>query len=157
MIPLVINNIRNNKPLPIYGKGENVRDWLYVEDHADAIDTIFHKGTPGETYNIGGAHEMKNIDIVTMICDIVDKKLDRTVGTAQKLITFVKDRPGHDLRYAIDFTKLHDSLGWQPETTFEEGISKTVEWYLHNKEWLENVISGEYLKYYEKQYKQINL
>ena len=153
LIPLIINNIKNNKPLPVYGKGENVRDWLYVKDHADAIDTIFHKGTVGETYNIGGDNEIKNLDIVELICDLTDEKLGRAQGTARKLINFVADRPGHDLRYAIDFTKLNTNLHWHPKTKFEEGISTTIDWYLQNEEWLANVISGEYVNYYETQYK----
>jgi len=152
LIPLCINNIKHNKPLPIYGKGENVRDWLYVEDHARAIDTIFHNGKVGETYNIGGFNEWKNIDIVRLLCQVMDRKLDRPEGTSEKLITFVTDRAGHDLRYAIDAHKLMNELGWQPSLQFEEGIEKTVDWYLANEEWLENVTSGNYQKYYEDQY-----
>ncbi len=152
LIPLCINNIKHNKPLPIYGKGENVRDWLYVEDHARAIDTIFHQGKVGETYNIGGFNEWKNIDIVRLLCQVMDRKLDRTEGTSEKLITFVTDRAGHDLRYAIDAHKLMNELGWKPSLQFEEGIEKTVDWYLSNEQWLENVTSGNYQKYYEGQY-----
>jgi len=152
LIPLCINNIKHNKPLPIYGKGENVRDWLYVEDHARAIDTIFHNGKVGETYNIGGFNEWMNIDIVRLLCQVMDRKLDRPEGTSEKLITFVTDRAGHDLRYAIDATKLMNELGWEPSLQFEEGIEKTVDWYLANEEWLENVTSGNYQKYYEGQY-----
>ena len=152
LIPLFINNIRNNKPLPVYGKGENIRDWLYVEDHAEAIDIIFHNGKDGETYNIGGHNEWKNIDLIKVICKIMDKKLERKEGTSEKLITFVKDRAGHDLRYAIDSSKLQRELGWKPSLQFEEGIEKTIDWYLENEEWLKNVTSGDYLKYYEKQY-----
>ncbi len=152
LIPLMINNIINNKPLPVYGKGENIRDWLYVEDHARAIDAIFHKGTSGEVYNIGGNNEWKNIDLVKMLCHIMDKKLGREDGTSAKLITYVKDRPGHDLRYAIDPSKLIAETGWRPETTFEVGLEKTVDWYLANQEWLKNVTSGAYLTYYQKMY-----
>ncbi|AWW31738.1 dTDP-glucose 4,6-dehydratase [Echinicola strongylocentroti] len=152
LIPLCINNIRNRKALPVYGKGENVRDWLYVEDHAAAIDVIFHNGTTGETYNIGGWNEWKNIDIVTLLCEIVDRKLGREEGESAKLITFVKDRAGHDLRYAIDAGKLEKELGWKPSLQFEEGIEKTVDWYLANEEWLKNVTSGEYQKYYDEYY-----
>ena len=152
LIPLCINNIKHSKPLPIYGKGENVRDWLYVEDHARAIDTIFHNGKVGDTYNIGGFNEWKNIDIVRLLCQVMDKKLDRPEGTSEKLITFVTDRAGHDLRYAIDAHKLMNELGWKPSLQFEEGIEKTVDWYLANESWLENVTSGNYQKYYEAQY-----
>lgn len=152
LIPLIINNIKNNKPLPVYGKGENVRDWLYVEDHSNAIDLIFHKGRNGETYNIGGHNEWKNIDIVKTICKIMDKKLARQEGTSEKLITYVKDRPGHDMRYAIDSTKLQNELGWKPETFFEKGIEKTIDWYLQNELWLNNILSGDYEKYYDSQY-----
>lgn len=152
LIPLCIHNIINEKPLPIYGEGLNVRDWLYVEDHVRAIDTIFHKGTPGETYNIGGHNEWKNIDIIRELCRQMDKKLDRENGTSEKLITFVKDRQGHDLRYAIDASKLKNELGWQPSLQFEEGLSKTIDWYLDNNEWLDDVTSGAYRTYYEKQY-----
>jgi dTDP-glucose 4,6-dehydratase len=152
LIPLCINNILNKKPLPIYGKGENVRDWLFVEDHATAIDVIFHKGKVGETYNIGGHNEWKNIDIIKELCKQMDEKLGREKGESEKLITFVKDRAGHDLRYAIDATKLKDELGWKPSLQFEEGLSKTIDWYLNNKEWLQHVTSGSYQKYYEQQY-----
>jgi dTDP-glucose 4,6-dehydratase len=152
LIPLAINNIRNNKPVPVYGKGENVRDWLYVEDHAMAIDLIFHKGKPGETYNIGGNNEWKNIDLILLLCRIIDKKLGRPLGSSEKLITFVKDRPGHDLRYSIDSTKLQRELGWKPIPDFEAGLEKTVDWYLSNFSWLENVISGDYEKYYDSMY-----
>ena len=153
LIPLFINNIRHRRPLPVYGKGENVRDWLYVEDHARAIDLIFHKGSPGNTYNIGGFNEWKNIDIVRLLVETVDRQLGRPEGEDMDLVTFVKDRAGHDLRYAIDSTKLQKELGWEPSLQFEEGIEKTVEWYLGNREWLENVTSGDYLKYYEEMYK----
>ena len=153
LIPLMINNIKNNKPLPVYGKGENVRDWLYVEDHAAAIDLIFHKGKPGETYNIGGGNEWKNIDLVKFLCRIMDRRLNREEGISEKLINFVKDRPGHDLRYAIDSSKIRNTLGWKPTVNFEEGLEKTVDWYLSNTQWLQNVISGEYVKYYEKMYR----
>jgi dTDP-glucose 4,6-dehydratase len=152
LIPLCINNILNEKPLPIYGKGENVRDWLYVEDHARAIDIIFHHGKIGETYNIGGNSEKKNIEVVQTLCRIMNKKMNKPNGYYEKLITFVKDRAGHDLRYAIDFTKLKTELNWQPSVSFEEGIEKTIDWYLSNSEWLKNVTSGNYQKYYEEQY-----
>lgn len=152
LLPLCINNIKFNKPLPIYGKGENIRDWLYVVDHARAIDEIFHKGQKGETYNIGGFNEWKNIDIVKLLCDIMDRKLDRPEGTSQKLITYVKDRAGHDMRYAIDANKIKNELGWEPSLQFEEGLEKTVDWYLANTGWLENVTSGDYQKYYTNQY-----
>lgn len=152
LIPLSINNILKNKPLPIYGKGENVRDWLYVVDHASAIDTILHKGKIGETYNIGGHNEWTNIDLIRLLCKIMDDKLGREKGTNEKLITFVTDRAGHDLRYAIDATKLKEELGWMPSLQFEEGLSKTVDWYLENSEWLEHVTNGDYTDYYEKQY-----
>lgn len=154
LIPLMINNILNNKPLPVYGKGENVRDWLYVEDHARAIDTIFHKGRTGEKYNIGGFNEWKNIDIVHLLCAVMDKKLNRSEGESAKLITYVKDRPGHDLRYAIDATKLNKELGWEPSLQFEEGLEKTVDWYLSNQDWVKHVTSGDYQKYYDGQYAQ---
>ena len=153
LIPLCINNILNNKSLPIYGDGKNTRDWLYVIDHASAIDLIFHKGKASETYNVGGFNECKNIDLVKLLCQQVDKKLKRKLGTSEKLITFVKDRPGHDLRYAIDASKLNRALGWLPSVTFEEGLSKTIDWYLNNKDWLENVTSGSYQNYYKSQYK----
>jgi dTDP-glucose 4,6-dehydratase len=152
LIPLMINNIINNKPLPVYGKGENVRDWLFVEDHAAAIDTIFHKGKPGEVYNIGGNNEWKNIDLVHLLCRIMDKKLQREAGSCEGLITYVKDRPGHDLRYAIDASKLRTQLGWSPSVTFEKGLEKTVDWYLANEQWLKNVTSGSYTQYYDKMY-----
>ena len=145
-------NIINNKPLPVYGKGENIRDWLYVIDHARAIDVIFHKGKNGETYNIGGHNEWTNIDLVRLLCVIMDIKLNRPTGTSEKLINFVKDRAGHDLRYAIDSTKLTRELGWQPSLQFEEGLEKTVDWYLSNEKWLNNITSGDYQKYYEDQY-----
>ncbi|MBK9291430.1 MAG: dTDP-glucose 4,6-dehydratase [Bacteroidetes bacterium] len=154
LIPLFINNIRHNKPLPVYGKGENVRDWLYVVDHARAIDLIFHKGKDGETYNIGGHNEWKNIDLIKVICRIMDEKLGRAPGTSEQLITYVKDRAGHDLRYAIDAGKLQRELGWTPSLQFEEGIRLTIEWYLSNQEWLDEVTSGHYLKYYEEQYEK---
>jgi dTDP-glucose 4,6-dehydratase len=152
LIPLMINNIIQNKPLPVYGKGENVRDWLFVEDHARAIDAIFHRGKAGEIYNIGGNNEWKNIDIVKMLCRILDEKLQRNEGTSASLITFVKDRPGHDLRYAIDPSKVISETGWRPEVPFEEGILKTVDWYLNNEKWLKSVTSGAYLQYYTKMY-----
>lgn len=152
LIPLFINNICNNKPLPVYGKGENVRDWLFVEDHARAIDVIFHKGKLGETYNIGGFNEWKNIDLIKVIIKAVDKKLGRKEGTSEKLITYVTDRAGHDLRYAIDATKIKKELCWEPSLQFEEGINRTVKWYLDNKDWLLNVTSGSYTKYYDEMY-----
>jgi len=152
LIPLAINNIKNNKPVPVYGKGENIRDWLYVEDHASAIDLIFHKGRPGETYNIGGINEWKNIDLIYLLCKIMDKKLGRKEGTSAGLITFVRDRPGHDLRYAIDSSKISRELGWSPSLKFEQGLEKTVDWYLSNQKWLDRVVSGDYGKYYEEQY-----
>lgn len=152
LIPLVINNIKNNKPIPVYGKGENVRDWLYVEDHASAIDLIFHRGRAGETYNIGGNNEWKNIDLILLLCRIMDQKLNRAPGTSEKLITYVKDRPGHDLRYAIDSTKLQNELGWSPIPEFADGLDKTVGWYLSNTEWLNRVLSGDYNKYYDQMY-----
>lgn len=152
LIPLFIHNIKNNKPLPVYGKGENIRDWLWVEDHARAIDVIFHKAKVGETYNIGGHNEWKNIDLIKVICKVMDRKLGRAVGESEQLITYVTDRAGHDLRYAIDSTKLKHDLGWLPSLQFEEGIEKTIDWYLNNEEWLNNVTSGAYQHYYEKQY-----
>jgi len=154
LIPLFINNIRNKKALPVYGKGDNVRDWLFVEDHAVAIDTIFHTGVLGETYNIGGNNEWKNIDLVRLMCKLMDKKLKRPAGDSEKLITFVKDRAGHDFRYAIDSTKLMTQLGWGPSLQFEEGLSKTIDWYLENEEWLGHVTSGAYMEYYQEQYEQ---
>ena len=152
LIPLFINNIRNNKPLPVYGKGENIRDWLYVEDHARAIDIIFHKGSKGETYNIGGFNEWKNIDLIHLLVKISDKLLGRAEGTSEKLITYVTDRAGHDLRYAIDAYKIKNELGWEPSLKFEEGLEKTVHWYLTNQNWLDHVTSGEYRSYYMKMY-----
>ncbi len=152
LLPLCIHNIKNNKPLPVYGKGENIRDWLYVLDHARAIDVIFHQGKVGETYNIGGFNEWKNLDIVELLCDVMDRKLNRTQGESRKLITFVKDRAGHDKRYAIDASKLKEELGWEPSLQFEEGLEKTVDWYLSNTNWLEHVTSGQYQSYYSKQY-----
>jgi dTDP-glucose 4,6-dehydratase len=152
LIPLCIHNIVNNKPLPIYGKGENVRDWLYVVDHARAIDVILNNAKTGSTYNIGGHNEWKNIDVIRLLCKIMDGKLGRPAGESEKLITFVKDRAGHDLRYAIDSSKLQNDLGWKPSLQFEEGLDKTVDWYLANGEWLKNVTSGDYKSYYEKQY-----
>jgi len=152
LIPLAINNIKRNKPVPVYGKGENIRDWLWVEDHARAIDLIFHKAKPGSTYNIGGHNEWKNIDLINLLCHILDNKLDRTPGESAALITFVTDRAGHDLRYAIDAGKLKNELGWVPSITFEEGLEKTVDWYLNNEEWLNDVTSGHYQQYYNDQY-----
>ncbi|MGE4585809.1 MAG: dTDP-glucose 4,6-dehydratase [Mangrovibacterium sp.] len=154
LIPLFINNIKKNKPLPVYGKGENVRDWLWVEDHARAIDVIFHRGKNGETYNIGGHNEWKNIDLIRLMCRVLDRKLDREPGTSERLIAFVKDRAGHDLRYAIDSSKLKKELGWVPSLQFEEGIEKTIDWYLGHEDWLEQVTSGDYQKYYEEQYRK---
>jgi len=151
-IPLMYKKIRNNKPLPVYGKGDNIRDWLFVEDHARAMDTIFHNGKQGEKYNIGGFNEWKNIDLVHLLCRIMDNKLGREEGTSAKLITYVTDRPGHDQRYAIDATKLNKELGWSPSLQFEEGLEKTVEWYLANEEWVDHVTSGNYKNYYEDQY-----
>jgi dTDP-glucose 4,6-dehydratase len=148
----MIHNIIENKPLPVYGKGENVRDWLYVEDHAIAIDVIFHDGKNGETYNIGGHNEWKNLDLVLLLCRLMDKKLGRTEGETEKLITYVTDRAGHDLRYAIDATKLSEELGWKPSLQFEEGLERTVDWYLNNQDWLANVTSGNYQKYYADMY-----
>ena len=152
LIPLFINNIRHRKPLPVYGKGENVRDWLYVEDHARAIDLIFHEGKTAETYNIGGFNEWKNIDLIRVIIKTVDRLLGNPDGTSEELITYVTDRAGHDLRYAIDSSKLQQELGWEPSLQFEEGIEKTVRWYLDNEAWLDNIISGDYAKYYEEMY-----
>ena len=152
LIPLIIHNIIHNKPLPVYGKGENVRDWLYVEDHAKAVDKVFHEGKIGETYNIGGFNKWKNIDVVKLLCKILDQKLNRSEGESEKLIQFVTDRAGHDLRYAIDSTKIMNELGWKPSLQFEEGIEKTVDWYLNNSEWLNNVTSGAYQTYYNNQY-----
>tara|TARA_B100000886_G_scaffold190530_1_gene131129 strand:+ start:27216 stop:28268 length:1053 start_codon:yes stop_codon:yes gene_type:complete len=152
LIPLFINNIVNNKPLPVYGKGENVRDWLFVNDHARAIDVIFHKGKLGETYNVGGFNEWKNIDLIKVIIKTVDRMLGRDEGASEKLITYVTDRAGHDFRYAIDSSKLKNELGWEPSLQFEEGIEKTVKWYLENKEWMDSVTSGDYKDYYKKIY-----
>lgn len=152
LIPLAIHNIKNGNPVPVYGTGENVRDWLYVEDHATAIDLIYHKGKSGDTYNVGGLNEWKNIDLIRFLCKTMDVKLGRGLGTSERLITFVKDRAGHDLRYAIDASKLRNELGWKPSVTFEEGLEKTVDWYLKNTSWLEHVTSGDYKKYYESQY-----
>lgn len=152
LIPLMINNILLNRPLPVYGEGTNVRDWLYVEDHAHAIDRIFHKGERGAVYNIGGNNEWKNIDLVRLLCRIMDTKLGREEGSSAKLITFVKDRPGHDLRYAIDASRVISETGWRPETAFDAGLEKTVDWYLSNEAWLTSVTSGEYLRYYDKMY-----
>lgn len=152
LIPLIINNIKSNRPLPVYGKGLNVRDWLYVEDHAAAIDTIFHNGELGETYNVGGNSEWRNIDLVKELCRIMDQKLKRKEGESEKLITFVTDRAGHDLRYAIDITKIQHELGWKPTVKFNEGLELTVDWYLQNEEWINAVLSGEYQTYYQLQY-----
>jgi dTDP-glucose 4,6-dehydratase len=152
LIPLAINNIKQMRPVPVYGKGENVRDWLFVEDHAAAIDKIFHEGKIGETYNIGGNNEWTNIDLINLLCKIMDQKLNRPLGTSAGLITFVKDRAGHDLRYAIDSSKLQNELGWKPSLQFEEGLEKTVDWYLNHEEWLSNVTSGAYKEYYTAQY-----
>jgi dTDP-glucose 4,6-dehydratase len=152
LIPLAINNIKNMKSIPVYGKGENVRDWLFVADHARAIDTIFHNGKDGETYNIGGNNEWKNIDLIYKLCEVMDSKLNRKPGTSASLITFVQDRAGHDLRYAIDSSKLMSELGWKPSLQFEEGIEKTVDWYLENEDWLHNIVSGDYQKYYDDMY-----
>lgn len=153
LIPLCVHNIINNKPLPIYGDGKYTRDWLYVIDHANAIDLIFHKGKNRESYNIGGFNEWQNIDLVKELCSQMDHKLGREKGTSEKLITFVKDRPGHDLRYAIDASKINKELGWHPSVTFQEGLAKTIDWFLSNKEWLKNVTSGQYQNYYDNQYK----
>jgi len=152
LIPLFINNIIHNKSLPVYGDGKYTRDWLYVVDHANAIDLVFHKGIDKETYNIGGFNEWQNIDLIQLLCKQMDEKLGRKEGTSAQLITYVKDRPGHDLRYAIDASKIHKELGWKPSVTFEQGLSKTIDWYLENKEWMERIVSGEYEKYYNKQY-----
>ncbi|MCX6304849.1 MAG: dTDP-glucose 4,6-dehydratase [Bacteroidetes bacterium] len=152
LIPLAIHNIKNNKLVPVYGKGENIRDWLYVEDHANAIDLIYHEGKIAETYNIGGHNEWKNIDLIQLLCEIMDRKLKRSAGTSANLITYVKDRAGHDLRYAIDSAKIQRELAWKPSLQFAEGLEKTVEWYLANEEWMKNVTTGDYQKYYDKQY-----
>ena len=154
LIPLAINNIKKGNQIPIYGKGENIRDWLYVEDHASAIDLIYHKGEIGETYNIGGENEWTNINLIRTLCDVMDEKLNKKIGTSQELITFVTNRAGHDMRYAIDSSKLTKQLGWSPSLQFEEGIRKTVDWYLSNEIWLANVTSGDYLNYYNEHYKQ---
>lgn len=152
LIPLFINNIIKNKALPVYGDGNYTRDWLFVKDHAEAIDLIFHRGKKGETYNVGGFNEWKNINLTKVLCRLMDKKLNRPEGASEKLITFVKDRPGHDLRYAIDATKINQELGWKPSVTFEEGLEKTIDWHFDNKEWLDHVTSGDYMEYYKKQY-----
>jgi dTDP-glucose 4,6-dehydratase len=152
LIPLFINNIINNKPLPVYGDGKYTRDWLFVEDHAVAIDLVFHEGKNHDTYNIGGFNEWQNIDLVKLLCEIMDRKLDRTPGTSVQLISYVKDRPGHDLRYAIDASKINTELGWKPSVNFEQGLERTIDWYLANEDWLKNVTSGAYQNYYEKQY-----
>jgi dTDP-glucose 4,6-dehydratase len=152
LIPLMIHNILNKKPLPVYGKGDNIRDWLWVEDHARAIDTIFHQGKAGETYNVGGLNEWKNIDLIRFLCRIMDEKLNRPIGDSETLITFVTDRAGHDMRYAIDATKLERELGWKPSITFEEGLDKTVDWYLANADWVNRIVTGEYENYYKTQY-----
>ena len=154
LIPLMINNIKNKKSLPIYGKGENVRDWLWVVDHAIAIDLIYHEGVIGETYNIGGHNEWKNVDLVHLLCDVMDEKLHRPIGDSRKLITYVKDRAGHDMRYAIDASKIKNELGWEPSVTFEEGLRSTVDWYLSNEKWLDDVTSGAYQRYYKEHYSQ---
>ena len=154
LIPLMINNIKNKKSLPIYGKGENVRDWLWVVDHAIAIDLIYHEGEIGETYNIGGHNEWKNVDLVHLLCDVMDEKLHRPIGDSRKLITYVKDRAGHDMRYAIDASKIKNELGWEPSVTFEEGLRSTVDWYLSNEKWLDDVTSGAYQRYYKEHYSQ---
>jgi dTDP-glucose 4,6-dehydratase len=152
LIPLMIHNIKNSKPLPVYGKGDNIRDWLWVEDHASAIDTIFHNGRLGESYNVGGLNEWTNIELVHFLCELMDKKLNREPGTSKALITYVKDRAGHDKRYAIDATKLETELGWKPSITFEIGLEKTVDWYLENEEWVNQVTSGDYKEYYNQMY-----
>lgn len=152
LIPLMINNIKNKKPLPVYGKGENIRDWLYVKDHATAIDKIFHEGKDGETYNIGGNNEWRNIDLVHLLIQLMDNKLGRPEGASTRLITYVKDRAGHDIRYAIDSSKLMNELGWKPSVTFEEGLASTVDWYFNNWDWIENITSGEYQNYYNSMY-----
>ncbi|MCU0415572.1 MAG: dTDP-glucose 4,6-dehydratase [Cytophagaceae bacterium] len=152
LIPLFIHNIKNNRPLPVYGKGENIRDWLFVVDHARAIDEVFHKGKNGETYNIGGHNEWTNIDLIRLLCSLMDRKLNRATGTSEKLITYVTDRAGHDFRYAIDATKIKNELGWIPSVTFEQGLESTIDWYLENENWLQHITSGDYLTYYDKQY-----
>ena len=155
LIPLCINNIKQMKPLPVYGKGDNIRDWLYVGDHASAIDRIFHEGELGETYNIGGLNEWTNLELVKFLCQLMDRKLDRAPGTSEGLISFVKDRAGHDKRYAIDASKIEQSLGWTPSLQFAEGLEKTVDWYLANQEWVDEVVSGDYQQYYDKQYNNL--
>ncbi|RKN82781.1 dTDP-glucose 4,6-dehydratase [Ulvibacterium marinum] len=155
LIPLFINNIIEERPLPVYGDGENTRDWLFVEDHARAIDLVFHKGKNHETYNIGGFNEWKNIDLVRLLCRLMDQKLGRPKGFSEKLIAYVNDRPGHDLRYAIDASKINKELGWEPSVTFEQGLDRTIDWYLQNKEWLNNVTSGDYQEYYQKMYAKV--
>jgi dTDP-glucose 4,6-dehydratase len=152
LIPLFINNIIEKRPLPVYGKGENTRDWLFVNDHAKAIDLIFHQGENAETYNVGGFNEWKNIDLIKILCQLMDEKLDRKEGSSKDLISFVTDRPGHDLRYAIDATKINEKLGWEPSVTFKEGLSQTIDWYLKNEKWLRGVTSGQYQNYYRKHY-----
>jgi dTDP-glucose 4,6-dehydratase len=152
LIPLAINNIKEGKPIPVYGAGSNVRDWLFVVDHAIAIELLFHKGVPGQTYNIGGDNEWNNLELIKTLCSIMDSKLGKPAGTSEQLITFVKDRAGHDLRYAIDFAKINKQFGWKPSVVFSQGLEQTVEWYLSNSEWLKKVVSGEYLNYYQKQY-----
>ena len=152
LIPLFINNVINSKPLPVYGDGLYTRDWLFVKDHASAIDLVFHQGANGANYNIGGFNEWKNIELVKLLCRLMDEKLGRAAGTSEKLITYVKDRPGHDRRYAIDATKINKELGWKPSVTFEEGLSQTIDWYIENTEWLRHVTSGDYMNYYEEQY-----
>jgi len=154
LIPLAIHNILHTKPIPVYGKGENIRDWLYVEDHAAAIELIYQKGAKGRTYNIGGLNEWKNIDLIRLLCRIMDEKLGRAPGSSEKLITFVKDRAGHDLRYAIDSSRIQDELNWKPSLTFEQGLARTVDWYLENGEWMEHVTSGNYQSYYKSQYEE---
>ncbi len=153
LIPLAINNIKNSRPIPVYGAGENIRDWLYVEDHARAIDTIFHSGRKGETYNIGGNNEWKNIDLIRLLCRFMDEIMKKQAGESEKLIRFVTDRAGHDLRYAIDSSKLQHELGWKPSLTFEEGLKRTATWYMSNETWLNHVVSGDYANYYENQYR----
>jgi dTDP-glucose 4,6-dehydratase len=154
LIPLAIHNILHTKPIPVYGKGENIRDWLYVEDHAAAIELIYQGGAKGRTYNIGGLNEWKNIDLIRLLCRIMDEKLGRAPGSSEKLITFVKDRAGHDLRYAIDSSRIQEELNWKPSLTFEQGLARTVDWYLENGEWMEHVTSGNYQSYYKSQYEE---
>jgi dTDP-glucose 4,6-dehydratase len=152
LIPLAIYRIMNGEEIPVYGKGENIRDWLYVEDHARAIDLLFHRGQPGETYNIGGYNEWKNIDLLRLLCRLADERLGNDPGSSERLISFVKDRAGHDLRYAIDAEKIRKELGWEPRVSFQEGLAKTLDWYLSHREWLDHVITGEYRQYYNRQY-----